>query len=310
MDKNAFFMYSLLKEVKSIILNALEKNSRTTNTLSVYAFTNENISGYLKDVNGDIALSVCSSGDQYLNLVCRGFSEIDLVDTNPLTEFYTLGIKQALVLGFSFENYFKILSFLFKNRKYDVIEEKVLFFLLDFMEEKYFLFWKEVFNYYISLQHVYHRDITLFQILTQDYYFDLDEIIFYNAYMQDQEKFQKVKRNVCQIKTSFTLDNLFSYQGDKLYHLILCSNILEHTYLPNCDIKRLKELFSSLIHQLYDEGVLFASYIYHLYRDECVKNYPIGGFDIRARELLKEEVLVVPSLRKQNKDGILVLRRS
>ena len=309
MNKNAFFMNSLLKTVKQIILNALENNDRTLNKISVYAFTNENIAAYLRDVKGDIALSICSSGDQYLNLISHGFTVIDLVDINPLTEYYALGIKKALILGFSYDHYFKILSFLFKNRKYDVVEEKVLFYLLDFMEEKYSLFWKEVFTYYLSLQQIYQRNVTLFQILTQDYYFDLDEIVFYNAYMQDQEKFLEVKRNVCQTKIRFSLANLLSYQGDKQYHLILGSNILEHTYLPNCDIKGLKDIFSSLIHQLDDKGVLFASYIYHLYQNEHVKNYPIGGFDISAREIRKEEVLVIPSFGKHNKDGILVLRK-
>ena len=83
----------MIEETKKIILNALKNNTRE-NTKTVYAFTNENMRDYLKGINNECTLSICSSGDQYFNLVGLNAKEIDLVDTNFLTEYYTLGIKQ------------------------------------------------------------------------------------------------------------------------------------------------------------------------------------------------------------------------
>lgn len=82
----------MIKDIQDLILNALK--NKQYSSFQVYAFTNENIKGYLKRIKGDNVLSICSSGDQYLNLLNHGFSNIDLVDINPLTEYYALGISK------------------------------------------------------------------------------------------------------------------------------------------------------------------------------------------------------------------------
>lgn len=299
----------LLVQVKFIILNAL-KNNIKTHTERVYAFTNENVDGYLKEVRGDSALSICSSGDQYLNLVIHGFSTVHLIDTNPLSEYYSLGIKRALILGLSYEDYFRVIRYLFKNKAADeYLEKQILLYLLEFMEEKYVLFWSKVFHYYFELQNLYHLDVTLFQLLTQDYYFDKDEISFYNTYLQSKEQYDELKRKIDSVNIKFIWGNILDYSFDQQYDLILCSNVLEHSYYPNCNIKELKHIYEPLLQHLSWYGKIYASYLFDLYQDGDMRSYPIGGLDVRARELLKEEVLFIPSYRKENMNGVLVLRK-
>lgn len=298
----------MLEEIKLIILNALQTNDRSRNDLAVYAFTNENIKAYLEGINGKIVLSICSSGDQYLNLIRNNFEDIDLIDMNPLTEYYTLGIKQALILGFSYEEYLKVITLLYKKQEKE-IEKEILEYLLNWMLPKYQTFWHEVFTYYFKLQEKYQREISLLQILTQDYYFDLDEITFFNSYLEREESYEKVRNNLIKVNSKFILGNILNYESKKKYDLILCSNILEYFYHPNLDIKKLHELYQPLLKMLNEKGVIYADYIYGLYQDNELRTFPIGGLNITGRELLKEEIKLIPNYRGHDQNAILVLRR-
>lgn len=300
----------MIEELKQSILNALKNNTRKINDFAVYAFTNECIDEYLKKLTGTNVLSVCSSGDQYLNLIGYNFKNINLIDINPLTEYYALGIKRALILGFSFEDYQKIITILFKRNPKDLkLEEQILRYILKFMTSKYKRFWQEIFDFYLKLQTIYQRKITLMQIITQDYYFDLEEITYYNNYLKSKNIYEHIKWNLTKISTSFTLGNLLDYQDNQKYDLILCSNILEHVYCPALNIQKLKEIYTSLIDLLTENGLLFAAYIYSLYVDGEIRNFPIGGTDITGRDLLKEEMLLLPSYKGTDKNAVLVLRK-
>ncbi len=149
----------MIKDIQDLILNALK--NKQYSSFQVYAFTNENIKGYLKRIKGDNVLSICSSGDQYLNLLNHGFSNIDLVDINPLTEYYALGIKQTMITIFSYEEYIKIITLLFKSLKNITNEEKQIFkILLKYMSPKYRNFWSLIFEFYLQLQTQYKKDLT------------------------------------------------------------------------------------------------------------------------------------------------------
>lgn len=298
----------MLEEVKKVILNALQTNDRSRNNLAVYAFTNENIKAYLEGIKGRSALSVCSSGDQYFNLIGQNFLDIDLIDINPLAEYYALGIKQALILGFSYEEYLKIITLLFKKPAKE-LEKEILEYLLKWMSPKYQIFWQEIFNYYFKLQEKYQREISLLQILTQDYYFDLEEIIFLNHYLEGKEKYEKTKHNLLSVNSNFILGNILSYESSKKYDLILCSNILEYFYHPNLDIKRLHQLYQPLLNMLNEQGIIYADYIYGLYQDKELRTFPIGGANITGRELLKEEIKLIPNYRGKDQNAVLVLRK-
>ena len=78
----------------------------------VYLWTNENVRGYQNLFEGKKnVLSVLSSGDQIFNMLLKGVIKIDTFDNNGLTEYFTLGLKKAMILKYSYE------EFLIKTKK-------------------------------------------------------------------------------------------------------------------------------------------------------------------------------------------------
>lgn len=304
----------LMFKIKNNILNALnnsEKRSEFNFKESVYAFTNENIAGYLADLDIDHntkVFSICSGGDHLLNLGVKGVLNIDLVDINPMSEFIALGIKLSLILMCTFEDYERVIQFLFKSRVYDLtLEKKILDALLDFMDLKYRRFFEEIFDYYFRLQERYQVPVKLMQILTKDYYYKIEEITSYNLFMQSEKSYNTLKNNIRKFNLSFKNGNIFDINMRSFYDLILCSNAIEYTYIPRCDINKLKYFYENLRRSLTSKGLIMATYIYGFYNGEY-PNYPINGTDVTIREILKEELIKVDSY-KDDKDAVLVLRK-
>ena len=59
-------------KIKKLFQNELEQNQFFNPYNSSYLFTTENISGYMPDLSGKRILTVCSSGDHYLNALLNG----------------------------------------------------------------------------------------------------------------------------------------------------------------------------------------------------------------------------------------------
>ncbi|MBE6154074.1 MAG: DUF3419 family protein [Firmicutes bacterium] len=303
---------NLIIELKAYILQAIRDNT-LRNNLQVYAFTNENISGYLnkcKLKKEDKVLSICSSGDHLYNLLSLGINNIDLIDINPLTEYYTLGLKKALLKAYNYKEIKYILNFLYKDKNLNIIKEKeLLYSLLNYMDTEYKEFWLEIFNYYFELQDKYKVDIKLLQILCQDYYFKWDELVFNNNYLKNNDNYQKLQNNLQNKKIYFETANIFNFNTSQSYDLILCSNALEHCYYPNLTIDGLNRLYKGLKDILKEDSILLATYIYGFKNVNSYSSYPIGGTDITYRDLIKEEILEVDSYKMGEKDALLVLRK-
>ena len=97
--KDAIRFMALDQSLKALdqihICSGFDKYSR------VYRMTNENLNALNKiiDVKGKDVLTVCGSGDQYLNFILRGAENVDVFDINVLTEYYLiLKITAVLVL--------------------------------------------------------------------------------------------------------------------------------------------------------------------------------------------------------------------
>ena len=87
----------------------------------VYPFTNEYITGYLDYVNftgKSSALSVLSSGDHTFSLITKGITNIDTFDVNGLTEFYSLGLKRALITIFSYTEFLEFIDAIKYQKEY------------------------------------------------------------------------------------------------------------------------------------------------------------------------------------------------
>ena len=95
-----------LYKTKELIENYIKYHNAFSNR--VYSYTNENIKSYLNnfDFNDkNSALSVLSSGDYVFNLIHNGITSIDAFDSNYLTEFYSLGIKKAMILKYDYKDF-------------------------------------------------------------------------------------------------------------------------------------------------------------------------------------------------------------
>ena len=68
-------------------------------------------------------------------------------------------------------------------------------------------------------------------------------------------------------------------------------------------------MYHNLKEHLTLNGKIYASYIYSLYTNGELRTYPIGGTDITGRNLLKEEILLIPSYYLDEQNGVLVLRK-
>jgi len=74
--------------------------------LKLYSFSNENLSGYLRNYEyfNKKALTVGSSADQILNLINYNCQDITLLDLNPFVKYY-YDLKKAAILGLDTKGY-------------------------------------------------------------------------------------------------------------------------------------------------------------------------------------------------------------
>ena len=89
----------------------LLSSSNFSKFCEIYPFTNENINGYIGKIvfsENDIILSILSSGDHAFNLITSGALNIDTFDINCLTEYYALGLKRALIIRYSYDEFMRI----------------------------------------------------------------------------------------------------------------------------------------------------------------------------------------------------------
>ncbi len=297
------------QKIKDIIYQNIVNNEENDD-LTVYAFTNENINGYLEQLDLDYSfktLAIGSSGDHFFNLLLNNIKKIDLIDINPLSSLY-IEIRKAMIKIGDLEDYKLLLKYSFKYIGCELeIEEKIWNLIINYIDNKYKLVVKEIFNYYYCLQNVYHKKVTLLQVLTKDYYYDWEELLFYNKYIRSEKDFWNLKEKLDKIEINYRLGNIFNILEKNKYDLVLVSNALEYTINHSMDdvYKRFKNLRNSITYK----GIILASYIYN-FKDVIneYSNYPICGTDVSYREILREELIWVDNYNR-NKDAVLVLRK-
>ena len=299
--------------VKLSILKRLRDNI-VSNDLAVYAFTNENINDYLNKLKKDKidkVLTVLASGDHLYNLALIKPPLVDLVDINPLTEYYALGFKKALFKMCDYGEYIEAIYYLFKSDNYDIdIEKKFWEKLFNLIEEKYQPFFRDIITFYFKMQKIYKRKIRLMQILTKDYYYNEEALRLYNGYMMSEENYEKLKEFLDIVKVSFNKQNIFLEDKKDYYDLIMASNVLDYVIKREFNMDSLYSLYRSLRNSLKGDGIIMAHYIYSFLDKKTLsyKSYPIPSTDILERELKREE-LIWTDKYKGDKDAVLVLRK-
>lgn len=310
-----------LEKTKELIENYIKYHNAFSNR--VYSYTNENIKSYLNnfDFNDkNSALSVLSSGDQVFNLIHNGIINIDTFDSNYLTEFYSLGIKKAMILKYDYKDflhkYLDLLLGYYSIYKESIFIEK----LLPYMDNKYAIFWNELvkFNYDLQSNNSDKR-LLISDIVTKKFIIK-DRIKLYNNYLSSNEDYEMLKDNLLNSKINFScLDILdISNKFNNKYDFILLSNIfdyLDSRFKLGWNYFYLKEEINKMYPMLNNDGVMLIHYLFKcIMEDNKVKGTLIAGSNVKYNDLTNEELCYFDFFDNKNysdnmKDAIMYVRK-
>lgn len=246
----------LIKDIKYVLNNNLM--SGFAEYSATYWVTNEDLKIKYSTLNREhkSALSVLSSGDQLLNLVYNGIDKVDTFDCNRLTEYFVFGLKIPAILSLNYHEYLNFIELLGK-RSIPLNDLKAV---LNNADNKYQTFWSEIINNY---PYIKQRMFTL-----EDFILPTKDYNYYNAYLENESSFNKLKNNLLRASLSFQTLNITD--APKLflkYDIVELSNILNY-YLKIFNLERdlsinEKHKLIKLIYQnnLQVKGILFFEHI-------------------------------------------------
>lgn len=310
-----------LEKTKELIENYIKHHNAFSNR--VYSYTNENIKSYLNnfDFNDkNNALSVLSSGDQVFNLIHNGITNMDTFDSNYLTEFYSLGIKKAMILKYDYKDflhkYLDLLLGYYSIYKESIFIEK----LLPYMDSRYAMFWNDLVKFNYDLQsNISDKRLLISDIVTKKFIMK-DRIKLYNNYLSSDEDYEILKDNLLNSKINFScLDILnISNKFNNKYDFILLSNIfdyLDSRFKLGWDYSCLKKEINRMYPMLNNDGVMLIHYLFKcIMEDNKVKGTLIAGSNIKYNDLTNEELCYFDFFDNKNysdnmKDAIMYVRK-
>lgn len=293
-----------LIKAKTIIEDKLVPRYLDEYFLRLYSFSNENLSGYLKNNSycEKSALTVGSSGDQLLNLINYQCRDITVLDINPFTEYY-YELKKAAIFALNrneFLNFFttnnsflKTTNHLFKYSTYKKISH--------YLSQEAKLFWDTIFTTY-DPKNVKEKLFMPGEIAKK-------KLILNNDYLAN-DNFKELRRKIEKANIIFKTDEIKNRkQTYSKYDYIILSNVFD--YIFNINVKTEPEILEVLktdyLVLLYDlatllnpDGKMYFQYLwdstnienfyYYLFED-VFKNSPnISGIDIYSSEHLSNQI--------------------
>lgn len=289
----------------------------------VYGFTNENIDGYMSQLNfknKDSAITVLASGDHLLNLIYNGVTTIDTFDSNKLTEYYTLGIKMAAILAFSYDEYLEFYKRILNP--FISLDELMnyLFSLFPFMEKKYRIYWEEIllFNYHIQKNN--ENVLNLFHMLLINIR-NLENSVLKNTYLLNQENYDKVRKQLNSVHIQFQCCDCFMLHQyfSSSYDFVMLSNIPDYFYKTFgnfWDYSKFVETTAYFKDFLKVDGILAFAYLIQCYSaySDSFKTHLILNSNISKNDFVTEEILLFPHILNSHRsfwvrDGLLLERK-
>ncbi len=278
----------------------------------VYAWTNEDINGYLTAANIKPAsgLSVLSSGDHPFNLVTLGAKHVDTFDSNYLTEYYALGFKRAMILKYNY-NQFKRKMF---GITYGFIPPEgvieLVKSLFPYMEKKHQIFFQELIDYIYNKKLPVKNIIDLLILGYDSRRWEYQP--FGSNYFISEENYNTLRANLASTTITFSkidaLDLAKTFKGKK-YDAIMLSNILDYFFRYSKTSWTYQVIFGyekELEQLLNKDGVLFLYYVFETpARDGQV--YPFNRINIIPEHLREEELIKFPNCYES--DSAIVLKR-
>lgn len=279
------------------------------NFSNIYPFTTENISGYIDffDLENKKLLTVGSSGDQALNAILNGCSDITVLDVNKYVEYYYY-LKVAAILRMSyvdFLSFFRYSNFYsgsgYNNNSFD---NSVFYKFKDTLKEidlDSFEFWNTLFNLFDGLQ---IRSL----LFSHDEYPDY-RLKRVNPYLLSGISFNKLKEKVENIRPIFITSRIEDFYSSSKYDNIWLSNICQYISL-----EQLKKVVSNLGANLTDDGKMMFAYLYaynllqnttekdYLYNVESIKDIfqdsLVGAYQFESVTQGEEDAILTYKLKK------------
>ena len=223
----------------------------------IYPFTTENISGYLPlfDLENKTLLTVGSSGDQILNAILYGCTNIDMYDLCPFSKEY-YNMKKAAVQVLSREEFINFFcnrgyhgKFDYNNNAFNISSYFKMREVLKNIDYDSFYFWDYLFSSYGGLQvreRLFSDDEDFCGVITK-----------INDYLINDEMFLKLRNKINDVEVKFKNGDIFDFELDKSYDNIFLSNIACYN-----DVLKMRELFDKLLSYLNDYGRILITYLY------------------------------------------------
>lgn len=315
-------MDSLVDEVKYKIYKQIRENriivlgKHFSSCQKGYLWTNENILECLDiyDIKGKLnALCVTASGDHAFNLIVKGILNIDTFDTNNMANYIAFGLKKALILRYSYEEFLQVISGLLGDIKVSDVTE-IFLDLLPYMDEEYRCFWQEIINYNYEIQKEMCTNLNLLHLLcigvtpSTDY-------LKNNNYLINEDNYNLLRSRLSMANITFNNVNAINlgrvYQNSK-YDIIMLSNILDYfsDIWGFCwKIDKLKEYTKELMSISNDEALIFLKYIMMYSVNGMGKSTLFDSSMVRKSELVEEEIhKVIRHDGKGAMDGVILRR--
>ena len=250
----------------------------------IYPFTTQNLKEQYKffDLKDKEVLTVEGSGDQILELLLNGATNIDAFDINPLTEYYTdlkLAAFRSKISKNDYLNFFRYNDYpRFGIDNHNSFNYVTFYKISTYLTPESYNFWVELFARYEPEQ-----------IRRKDYLFSMDESrdrIFENILnYYDESKFKKLYNLVNKLEYRHINSDVRNLPKvlTKQYDIIDLSNIIQ--YIEKMwsikPLENYRKLMDQLIPFLKPNGSLIIGYIYQL-ETECI-NYEC--FQKRIRDM-------------------------
>lgn len=240
----------------------------------LYSMTTENISGFINQYNlkNKRVLTVAGSGDQRLNCLLRGASEVVCFDVNPLAELQ-LRLKDIAIQKLNHEEFLKFFGVSKEKRKIkekqkddknksNLLDKEIYNKLRNYLDKDVSLLYDYVINEFkpdiagrvyndYESYYIYGHMTELSNYISKDNYKRMPEII-------DRKRISFLNTNVANLPDELC--------GEK-FDMILLSNISDYInyFYGNNHMDMYKEIINRLVDNLYDGGIMEVGYIYGEY---------------------------------------------
>lgn len=223
----------------------------------IFAFTTENISGYIKNfhLKDKSLLTVGSSADQVINAALHGCKDITLYDIIPEAKYYYY-LKVAGLLSLTKDEFLEF--FRFKNYN-NSLENPNVFNMKSFNKIKVLLksLSNEAYLYYDELFKNF-SNITIRKALFSPCEYNTDRIILFNDYLKSDILYEEASSKIKKINPKFICDDILEIDNKDTYDNIWLSNIA--TWLRS--EKEIDKLLTKSYECLNERGRLLLSYLY------------------------------------------------